>query len=123
MRDCYTDGSLDIIRYYDFSRKRRQTNHSRVVLYSIKDNSRCRGTKPVEAVLIKTQNYRSIKKHKILVRDPSGGVREIKPTETSWHLLYIGTSPRNNRLRKLFRTRFRFPRHVFSRISKLNITS
>ena len=82
LRDCYVDGSLDVIRYYAFSRKRRQTNHSRVVLQSIIDKSRRRSTKPVEAVLIKRQYYRSVKKHKILVRDPSGCIREIKPTDT-----------------------------------------
>ena len=113
LRDCYVDGSLDVICYYAFSRKRRQTNHSRVVLQSIIDKSRCRSNKPVEAVLIKRQYYRSVKKHKILVRDPSGCIREIKPTDTLWYLLYIGTSPRNNRLRKLFRTRFRLPHHSF----------
>ena len=60
LRDCYVDGSLDVIRYFAFSRKRRQTNHSRVLLQSIIDKRRCRNNKPVETVLIKSQHYRSV---------------------------------------------------------------
>ena len=82
LRDCYADGSLDVICYYAYRRKRRQTNHSRVVLQSIIDKNRCKSTKPVEAELIKRQYCYSVKKHKILVRDPSGGILEIKPTDT-----------------------------------------
>ena len=113
LRDCYVDGSLDVIRYFAFSRKRRQTNHSRVLLQAIIDKRRCRNNKPVETVLIKSQHYRSVKKYKILVRDPNGCLRQIKPTDTLWYLLYIATSPRSNRLRKLFRNRFRLPHHSF----------
>ena len=113
LRDYYADGSLDFTRYFAYRRKRRQTNHSRAVLQSIIDKACCKSTKPVEAELIKRQYCYSVKKHKILVRDPSGGIRVIKPTDTLWYLLYIEISPRNSRLRKLFRTRFRLPHHSF----------
>ena len=43
---------------------------------------------------MKRQCYRSVKKHEILVGDPSGGIREIKPTDTLWYMLYIESSPK-----------------------------
>ena len=113
MSDNYVNGSLDVSRYIAIRRKRRQTNHSRVLLQSLIDHRRCAAKKRVETVLIKSQHYRTVKKYKILVRDPNGCLREIKPTDTLWYLLYIVTSPRSNRLRKLFRNRFRLPHHSF----------
>ena len=82
LRDCYADGSLNVMRYFAYGRERRQTNHWRVVLPSIIDKSRCKSTKSVEADLIKRKYYRSVKKHKILVREPSAGLRQINPTDT-----------------------------------------
>ena len=61
----------------------------------------------------KRQCCRSVKKHKILDRDPSGGIREIRPTDTLWYILHIESSPRSNRLRKIYRRRFRLPHYSF----------
>ena len=102
--DCYSDGLLDVIRYY-YSKKRRQNHSSHLASQSITNKNRGRNTNPVD-VPMKMQRYRSAKKHKILVRDPSGSIREIKTIDTLWHMLCIESSPRNNSPRKLFRRRF-----------------
>mmetsp|Transcript_29947 Transcript_29947/g.34790 ORF Transcript_29947/g.34790 Transcript_29947/m.34790 type:complete len:155 (-) Transcript_29947:485-949(-) len=113
LRDCIVNGKIDVNRWFALRRKRRYAN-SHAILQSIIDRHRRRSTEPVEEVLIKRQHYRSVKKYKILVRDSAnGGTREIKPTDTLWYLLYIETSPRNSRLLKLFRQRFRLPHHSF----------
>mmetsp|Transcript_28742 Transcript_28742/g.32865 ORF Transcript_28742/g.32865 Transcript_28742/m.32865 type:complete len:91 (-) Transcript_28742:62-334(-) len=56
---------------------------------------------------------RSVKRYKLLVRDNDGSLREIKPTDTFWYLLYIKDPPCNNRMAKLFRLRFRLPYNEF----------
>ena len=110
LRNCYADGVLDVIRYCNYSKKRRQIHSNHLLPKSMTNKNLGRKTKPVD-MSMKRQRYRSVKKHETLVRDPSGSLREIKPIDTSWRMLHIESSPRKNSLRKLFRRRFRLPHH------------
>ena len=60
----------------------------------------------------------SVKYHKMIVRDNDGSLREIRPTDTLWYLLYIKQPPANKRLLQLFRKRFRLPYDSFISLSE-----
>ena len=60
---------------------------------------------------------RSVKKHKLLVRDHDGRLREILPTDTLWYQLYVSQPPSSSRHAKLFRQRFRLPYQSFLELS------
>ena len=64
-----------------------------------------------------TSSLRSVKKHKLLVRADDGSVRALTPTDTLWYLLYVKTPPQDNRLKNIFRTRFRIPYSYFMELS------
>ena len=95
LRECCADGSLDVIRYHRHSKKKRHANGSHLALQSTMSKNRGRNTKHVD-VSMKRQRSRSAKKNKILLRDLSGSIREIKPTDTLWYVLRIESSPRSN---------------------------
>ena len=56
---------------------------------------------------------RCTKKYKLWVRGEDNKLKEFKPTDTLWYLLYVRNEPRNQRMRKLFRSRFRMPHTSF----------
>lgn len=47
------------------------------------------------------------------MRDSNGLLRELKLTDTLWFLMYVTRPPRNQRLMKQFRLRFRLPYESF----------
>ena len=57
------------------------------------------------------------KKHKLLVRSDDGSLRSLTPTDTLWYLLYVKSPPRDDRLKSIFRTRFRIPYSYFIELS------
>ena len=61
----------------------------------------------------KQKIIRSVKKHRVLVRDSDGTLRELKPEDTLWYLLYVENPPHNERMSKLFKLRFRMPYSSF----------
>ena len=65
----------------------------------------------------KVKHPRSIKRHKLLVRNEDGELREILPIDTLWYVLFIANPPRNKRLLKQFRLRFRMPYDSFLSLS------
>ena len=52
---------------------------------------------------------RSVKRHKLIVRESDGSLREIQPTDTLWYMLYIAHPPITKHILKLFHSRFRMP--------------
>ena len=48
-----------------------------------------------------------------MVRDTDGSLREIRPVDTLWYLLYVLTPPSSVRMSKLFRLRFRLTYESF----------
>ena len=61
---------------------------------------------------------RSVKKHKLMVRDKDGSLRQLLPIDTLWYILYILNPPSNPRMLKLFRNRFRLPYESFLELSE-----
>ena len=55
---------------------------------------------------------RSVKKHKLLVRNSDGSLRELKPEDTIWYLIYIANPPSGDRMLKLFHNRFRVQKQL-----------
>ena len=57
--------------------------------------------------------HRSVKQHPMLVRDSNGTLRDLRPEDTLWYLLYVANPPVTLRMLKLFRLRFRVPYDTF----------
>ena len=66
----------------------------------------------------KKRTKKSVKRHKILVRNEDGTLQEIRPEDTLWYQLYVNTPPRNKRLAKQFRLRFCMPYESFLLLSE-----
>ena len=60
---------------------------------------------------------RSVRRYKLLVRDNDGSLREIRPEDTLWYLLYVNQPPLNERIHRLFRSRFKIPYETFLKLS------
>ena len=60
---------------------------------------------------------RSVKKHKLFVRSDDGTLRVLTPRDTLWYLLYVKNTIQDERLKKIFRTRFRVPHYYFNQLS------
>ena len=61
-----------------------------------------------------------MKRHKSLVRDDDGSLREIRPQNTLlylMYLLYVNQPPLNDRMHQTFRNRFRLPYESFLSLS------
>ena len=61
----------------------------------------------------KSRMSRSVQRHKLLVRNSDGYLREIRPTDTLWYLLYVANPLITPRIYKLFRLRFTIPYQSF----------
>ena len=119
LSDCFDIGTnnINILRYYKYSRKRRHMNDSLSVLHSIIKKKQRTNKSHVLSSDKKRVVHRSVKRYKILVREIDGSLRQILPTDTLWYLLYIQSPPRNHRLRKIFRRRFRLNHNSFLELS------
>ena len=65
----------------------------------------------------KRNRERSVKRHKVFVRDTDGHLREVTPEDTLWYQLYVAQPPKSERMLKLFRLRFRMPYSSFVKLS------
>ena len=107
LQDCFIDGQINAVRYtvyrhkidldydsnlYFSQRKKRKRKRKRDMTYS----------SPTKHITTSCRK-RSVKKHILLVRESNGSLRELKPTDTLWYMMYIQTPPYNDRLRKQFR--------------------
>ena len=52
------------------------------------------------------------------MRENDGSLRDIRPTDTLWYLLYVNQPPIDQRMHRLFRTRFRMPYDSFLTLSE-----
>ena len=69
-------------------------------------------------LLTTKRESRSVKRHKLLVRDNDGSLREIRPEDTLWYQLYVNQPPQDERMAKLFRNRFRLLYESFLTLSE-----
>ena len=58
-----------------------------------------------------------MKRHKLLVCNDDGLLRETQPQDTLWYLLYVNQPPLNDRMHQTFRNRFRIPYESFLSLS------
>ena len=61
------------------------------------------------SIVVKCKRIRSVKRHKFPVRDKDRSLREIRPEDTLWYLLYVPHPLITPRMSKVFRLRFRLP--------------
>ena len=117
LQDCIINGRFDITRYLYF---RRTLDHYEDVDHIISNNAsrKRRISIKMENQRKKARAPRSVKRHKVLVRENDGSLREILPTDTLWYLLYVAHPPQNKRLSDKFRLRFRLPYDVFLELSE-----
>ena len=89
--DCLVNDQIDLSRYLFYRRRQdfiMQTAHHKMML------SKKRKRQYLNVVSKKRQKrHRSVKKHKLLVRDKDGSLRELLPTDTLWYPLYISNPP------------------------------
>ena len=55
----------------------------------------------------------SVKKHKLLVRNTNGSLRELKTEDVIWYVINMLNPPHNNWMKNLFRKSFRMPYETF----------
>ena len=119
LQACLVDGRLDIARYLYYRRRQEWINNSSKALFQINKKRKHENIATSSVSNIPSQQ-RSTKRYKLTVRDRNGSIREIKPEDTLWYLLYVATPPSSERLCRLFRTRFRLPLTVPFAIRRLN---
>ena len=116
--DCLVDGELDIAKYFIYRRRQEQNEDAMAMASQIYLEIQRQRKRKLESVCsddnTKRRNQtRSVKRHKILVRNEDGKLDELAPKDTIWYRLYISAPPRNQRIHDLFRRRFRLPYFCF----------
>ena len=114
LQDCLVDGQMNIGRYWYY--RRRIDNQSFEFVHRQLQKKR-KATRTITTDTKRQKRHRSIKRHKLLVGDENGSIRELLPTDTLWYLMYIANPPRDKRMMKLFRLRFRMPYECFIKLS------
>ena len=110
---CFLDGKFHFGRYYSY--KRRCSEHDKKVLIS-RRNKRKRKQRFSDSLSSKKKamnRNRSVKRYKLEIRDTDGSLREIRPEDTLWYMLYVKHPPLNDRMLKQFRHRFRIAYESF----------
>ena len=110
---CFVDGQFHYGRYYIYKGKCQE--HEKKVLMSRRNRRRKRhySSDNLLAKKIPRNKHRSVKRYKLEVRDTNGSLREIRPEDTLWYMLYVRNSPLNERMSQQFRYRFRIPYESF----------
>ena len=112
LQDCFVDGQIDISRYLYYRRR-----SDDIILSCVERRKRLRRRRMRHSTQMIINTYerakRSIKRHALFVRDSNGELRELRPEDTLWYLLYVANPPRTLSMKKLFRNRFRIPYHQY----------
>ena len=120
LRDCLNhDGTVNLSCYIYYSRRCDELDSFFDDRFIFGSNIKKRKYDEVDTNSFSTcRSNRSVKKHKLLVRTSDGGTRELKPEDTIWYMLYTANEPRDDRMKKLFRLRFRLPYFDFLSLSE-----
>ena len=121
-QQCFVDGNFSLPRYFLYRRSRDIEDQNFQTIMNILSSKRKRKHQDIindDASTNKSTcpSVRSVKKHKLLVRSDDGSLRSLTPTDTLWYLLYVKSPPRDDRLKSIFRTRFRIPYSYFIELS------
>ena len=116
LQDCLVNGTISLSRYY-YYRKHLDTYSEAIERDETLLSNKRKRRKLVEKPKAVRKRQRSVKRHKLMVRDEDGSLREIKPVDTLWYLLYVSNPPTSKRMSKVFRLRFRLPYQSFISLS------
>ena len=97
-RDCLVDGELDISKYFIYRRRQEENEDAMAMASQIYHEIQCQRKRKLEsmcstAITKRRKQTRSVKRHKILVRNDDGTLDELKPKDTIWYRLYISAPP------------------------------
>ena len=120
-QQCFVEGKLCIYRYYLY--RRRQDEIESMVKFNFDMLSAIRKRKfdamqKSDNTKSVAKKSRTVKKHKLYVRNDDGSLRPLTPTDTLWYMLYVKDVPHDDRLKRIFRTRFRIPYFYFIELSE-----
>lgn len=113
---CFVDGELCIYRYYLY--RRRQDEIDNMVKFNLEVITQIKKRKLADLQISDNskssyKKTRTVKKHNLYVRNNDGSLRLLTPTDTLWYMLYVMDRPIDEKLKKIFRTRFRIPYFYF----------
>ena len=110
-QQCFVNDELDLARYLMYRRRIDEMDDAMSAAHQIYFNIQKRKRK-LDSEYVKSSKrkcIRTVQAHRILVREDDGSLREVKPQDTLWYLLYVRQPPRNHSLDALFRRQFRLP--------------
>ena len=121
LRQCFIDDKFSLPHYLIYRRRRNAANQRFQNMISLLNQRKKRKFDDLDqwtsSSLSSYVHTRTVKKHRLMVRSESGDLREILPKDTLWYLLYVQSPLQNNRLKKMFRIRFRIPYCFFNELS------
>ena len=121
-QQCFVDGELCLHKYYLYRRRRDDEFNDfklKMKIFDLQKKRKFNEISDNDSSSCSKSYSRSVKKYKLLVRDDTGLLRSLTPTDTLWYQLYVKSSPQDDRLKKIFRTRFRVPYSYFLELSDM----
>ena len=115
-QQCFINNELCIHRYFIYRRRMDEDDklfQLKMKFFNLSKKRKFDDINDSNNSCSSHSHTRSVKKHKLLVRGDDGCVRALTPTDTLWYLLYVKSSPQDERLKKIFRARFRVPHFYF----------
>ena len=120
LQQCFVDGEICLHKYYLYRRRRDDEFNDfklKMKIFDLQKKRKFNEISDGDSSCCTKSSSRSVKKYKLLVRDDAGLLRSLTSTDTLWYQLYIKMSSQNDRLKKIFRTRFRIPYCYFLELS------
>ena len=116
--DCYPNGQLDIMKFqlYLLLKRKREEEEQSMIDLSLNKEVTC-GQKQKASMYSIRCTSRSTKKHLITMINEDGTESIMYPCNSLWYNLYLRTTPRSKREKKLFCQRFRLPYKEFVKLS------
>ena len=91
-QQCFVNNELDLTRYLVYRQRIEDIDDTMAVANQIYFNTQAQKKRRLEVTNVESSKRtccRTVKKHRILVRDDDGSLREVKPQDTLWYLLYV----------------------------------
>ena len=112
LRDCLINGRIDLCRYRLYCKRNYDEDYTDLesLMTKKKRKSDCKAKSTNKK---RRSQERRVKRHHILWRNDDGSVRNATFRDSNWYTLYLVTPPSSDRLKKMFRNRFRVPYEEF----------
>ena len=108
LTDCMVNGKIDIPLYKYNCRRLDDTDDNNIFM-NLNHNLNQNKIGSSKSKHKREQRHRAAKRNKSLVRNDDGSLRELRPKDILWYVLYVNKPPQNQRLADQFRMRFRLP--------------